>query len=214
MQRDRLIRLLDRCVDPAFALTRRGEIWVWNHAAEELFGYASSEALHQKFEDLLDPRGSLGRVVDEEYCERAVRDGHVASFDMRVKTRSGRRVWINVSVLVFEALRTTQPLIVHLAHDITAIKRREALIQRFAEAARHIVTIPDDGGRLVPVTPLSEQEQRLLRAFAEGKAPSEIARDLGIAAQTLRNHLHHINEKLGTHNRLEAVIHAIRRKLI
>ena len=32
-----------------------------------------------------------------------------------------------------------------------------------------------------------------------------IARTLGITAQTLRNHLHHINRKLRTHNRLEAV---------
>ena len=37
---------------------------------------------------------------------------------------------------------------------------------------------------------------------------------LGITAQTLRNHLHHINQKLRTHNRLEAVMNAIQRKLI
>jgi DNA-binding CsgD family transcriptional regulator len=42
----------------------------------------------------------------------------------------------------------------------------------------------------------------------------DIARELHISSQTLRNHLHHINQKLGTHTRLEAVIHAIRRRLI
>ena len=54
----------------------------------------------------------------------------------------------------------------------------------------------------------------MLRRFADGKSPVDIARELEISAQTLRNHLHHINQKLGTHNRLEAVTHAIRRKLI
>jgi DNA-binding CsgD family transcriptional regulator len=30
----------------------------------------------------------------------------------------------------------------------------------------------------------------------------------------VRNHLHHVNQKLGTHNRLEAVTHAQRRRFI
>jgi DNA-binding CsgD family transcriptional regulator len=50
--------------------------------------------------------------------------------------------------------------------------------------------------------------------FSEGKTPTSIARALTISSQTLRNHLHHINQKLRTHNRLEAVMHAIHRKLI
>lgn len=45
------------------------------------------------------------------------------------------------------------------------------------------------------------QEQRVLRSFSDGQNPSDID-------------FHHINQKLDTHNRLEAVIHAIRRKLI
>jgi DNA-binding CsgD family transcriptional regulator len=51
------------------------------------------------------------------------------------------------------------------------------------------------------------------RLFADGKNSAEIARTLGISLQTLRNHLHHINEKLGTHRRLHTVMHAMRRKL-
>jgi Fe-S cluster assembly scaffold protein SufB len=47
----------------------------------------------------------------------------------------------------------------------------------------------------------------------ETTAP-RIAKALGISSQTLRNHLHHINQKLRTHNRLEAVMHALHRRLI
>jgi DNA-binding NarL/FixJ family response regulator len=50
--------------------------------------------------------------------------------------------------------------------------------------------------------------------FAKAKNFSEIARDLGITLPTLRNHLHSINEKQRTHNRLEAVMHAMQRGLI
>jgi LuxR family maltose regulon positive regulatory protein len=64
------------------------------------------------------------------------------------------------------------------------------------------------------VSPLSEKELQILRLFSSGKNSPEIAESLQISLQTLRNHLHHINQKLRTHNRLEAVTHAIQRKLI
>ena len=67
---------------------------------------------------------------------------------------------------------------------------------------------------ITPVSPLSEQEQRILRLFVKAKNSAEIARELGITLPTLRNHLHTINEKLRTHNRLEAVMHAMQRGLI
>ncbi|MBK5188812.1 MAG: response regulator transcription factor [Gemmatimonadaceae bacterium] len=60
----------------------------------------------------------------------------------------------------------------------------------------------------------TEQEERVLHLFAAGHTPGQVTRSLGISTQTLRNHLHHVNQKLGTHNRLEAVIHAVRRRLI
>ena len=65
-----------------------------------------------------------------------------------------------------------------------------------------------------PVPGLSEQEINILRMFAEGKESDEVTGVLDISPQTLRNHLHHINQKLRTHNRLEAVMNAIQRKLI
>jgi PAS domain S-box-containing protein len=214
MQRDRLIRLLDHCRDAAFALTREGEIWSWNRPAERLFGYTSEQAVNQQFTELLRPRGLLGKTIDEEYCRIAIREGHVASFDMLVTIRSGRELWVSATVLVFEALRASPPVIAHIAHDITLAKEREALATQLLETARRMVALTDDVGRLGPVVPLSEQEQRILHAFLEGKQAREISAQLKISAQTLRNHLHHINRKLGTHNRLEAVTHAIRRKLI
>ena len=65
-----------------------------------------------------------------------------------------------------------------------------------------------------PILALSDHERKILQLFSSGKNAAQIARNLGITAQTLRNHLHHINKKLHTHNRLEAVTHAIQRKLL
>jgi PAS domain S-box-containing protein len=214
VQRDRLSRLIQRTADPAFALTERAEIWAWNSAAEAVTGFGPSEAVGQSFPLLTEACGPLGKPLDHEYCERAIRDGGVSSFDLELRTAAGSAIWLNVSVLVFEPLRFSPALIVHLAHDITASRNRRAFYERLRETAREIVQMADEERHLVPVPVLTQQEQRLLSLFAQGKTPAHVAKELDISSQTLRNHLYHVNQKLGTHNRLEAVIHAVRRGLI
>src|SRR2546429_9290506 len=82
------------------------------------------------------------------------------------------------------------------------------------EVARQLVALAGDEAHHAPIEPLSEQECRILKLFADGRSAATIARKLNISAQTLRNHLHHINRKLRTHTRLEAVTHAQHRGLI
>ena len=48
----------------------------------------------------------------------------------------------------------------------------------------------------------------------QAKSPAEVSRAVGISPSTLRNHLHRINEKLGTRDRLSAVLNAMHRGLI
>ena len=214
MQRDRLSQLLQRTVDVAFALTPRAEVWAWNPAAEALTGFTRADALHQSFPLLVEARGPLGKALDAEYCERAIADGGVSSFDLQLKTAGASLIWVNVSVLVFEPLRNSPALVVHVAHDITASRQRRVLYERFRETAREIAQLADEEHHLVPVPVLTVQEQRVLSAFAQGRTPAQVASQLRISSQTLRNHLYHVNRKLGTHNRLEAVVHAVRRGLI
>jgi DNA-binding CsgD family transcriptional regulator len=101
-----------------------------------------------------------------------------------------------------------------LARDISGRRRKEELSNRMLTLARQIIALADEVPDHTPVEPLSDQERRILKLFADGNNPATIARTLGISAQTLRNHLHHINRKLRTHNRLEAVTHARLRGLL
>jgi two-component system response regulator DegU len=80
--------------------------------------------------------------------------------------------------------------------------------------ARQVVAINEEASDHSPVELLSNQEKTILSLFAEGRNSAAISRKLEISPQTLRNHLHHINRKLRTHTRLEAVTHAQRRGLI
>ena len=123
-------------------------------------------------------------------------------------------MWVNVSTIVFDNHRTGRRLFVRLLHDISHRRRKEDILHRMRDAAREVVALTEDTTDQAPVESLSDQERRILKLFAEGSNPTAIARKLSISAQTLRNHLHHINRKLRTHNRLEAVTHAQRRGLI
>ncbi len=209
--------LLEHTADAAFAVTDAGEICSWNASAEALFGFGRAEAIGQTCFELFQGRGVLGTLVCTENChvrDCAAHHTTIPDFDLEVKTRGGRRIWVNVSTMVHEDPKTGRRRIVHMARSIAARKRTEALVGRMLRMSKQLVESANDSAPSDPVTPLSEQEHRVLRSFSEGRNPADIVSDLKISPQTLRNHLHHINQKLGTHTRLEAVTHAIRRHLI
>jgi len=212
-----LFNLLEGTSDAAFAVTDQGEICSWNKAAEKLFGYTVKEAINKTCGSLLQGLGPLGNEMCGEncsICHRAEKHLEIPNFDLQVKIRSGRRLWVSVSILLYENPRNHRRLIVHLAHDITERKKNEVLLHKMINVSRQLTNIQEVALNPVPITPLSEQEIEILRMFSTGKNAAEIARRLKITLQTLRNHLHHINQKLHTHNRLEAVTHAMQRKLL
>lgn len=135
-------------------------------------------------------------------------------FDLRLRTRSGSLVWVKISTIVYHNQRTGRRLFVRLARDDTQTRRQTEQFSHAVEAARQLVALAGDSPHHAPVSPLSEQECRILKLFAGGSNSTAIARKLGISAQTLRNHLHHINQKLRTRTRLEAVTHAQLRGLL
>ncbi len=217
MLENELFALLERTADAAFALSESGEIRYWNKAAERLFGYAANEVRHKGCYEILQGIGALGTRVCREGCcvlDCANKQTEIPNFDLSVQTRSGQRLWVNISTLVCENSRTSRRLLIHLAHDVSEQKKTEELVHKMMDLSQQFMDLSETAVRAAPVSSLSEQEISVLRLFAAGKNSAEIAKTLHISLQTLRNHLHHINQKLRTHNRLEAVMNAIHRKLI
>jgi PAS domain S-box-containing protein len=212
-----LFAFLERTSDAAFAVTEQGEIRFWNESAKKLFGCPAAETVNRTFHEVLDGRGALGEQVcsgiySVQLC--AAQHLEIPDFDLEVKTKSGSRLWVNISTIVFDEPRRNRRLIVHLARDISRWKKNEALIAKVQEISQELAAASGQVDGIAPISPLSEQEQRILRLFAKAKNSAQIAGQLGITLPTLRNHLHSINEKLRTHYRLEAVMHAMRRGLI
>jgi PAS domain S-box-containing protein len=213
-----LFALLEHTADASYTVSGDGEICSWNAAAERLFGYSAAEVIGRNIDDVLDARDSLGTDALAGGADAAARQWNAATdipaFDLEIRTRRGDRIWINVSTIVFDNQRTRRRLFVRLARDVDRRRRKEALLGQMLAAARQVVAINDEESDQAPVELLSSQEKTILTLFAEGRNSAAIARTLKISPQTLRNHLHHINRKLRTHTRLEAVTHAQRRGLI
>ena len=218
MLENELFAFLDATADAAFSVNEQGAIQSWNNAAERLFGYSSSETLGKSCYEILHGCGVLGTQVCHEGCsilECSGGETEIPNFDMQVSVRSGNRLWVNISTIVWRNARNQHRLVVHLARDISRQKKVEQATEEMLQASRLLHKAATEIlPAASPVVQLSEQELHVLKLFSEGKNSPEIAKKLGIRLQTLRNHLHHINQKLRTHNRLEAVMHAIQRNLI
>jgi len=212
-----LSKLLEGTADAGFAVNNQGLICAWNRAAERLFGYPASEVVDKPCAPLFQGRSSLGTEICGEPCsliDCALLHEEIPNYDMQVTVRSGRRLWVNVSILVFRDERTNRHLVAHLMRNISPRKKAEELTQKLMRIAHQISALPKGDLSLAAVRPLTDQERRVLRLLAEGKPSSSVARELSIKMATLRNHLLHINKKLHTHNRLEAVIQATQRGMI
>lgn len=129
-------------------------------------------------------------VHDEEgYVYEAVRAGATGYL---LKTVSAEEL-VNGILTVAEGKALLHP----------AVTRK--LIDEFADMAK-------SGGK--PEKELSRREREVLQLLAYGKSNKEIAKTLGIGAQTVKTHVSHIFGKLGAADRTGAVALALRKGLV
>ena len=71
-----------------------------------------------------------------------------------------------------------------------------------------------DERQAVPTPRLTDRELEVLKLVAQGMSNREIAGELYISENTVKNHVRNILEKLHLHSRMEAVVYAVREKLL
>jgi two-component system, NarL family, nitrate/nitrite response regulator NarL len=65
-----------------------------------------------------------------------------------------------------------------------------------------------------PAETLTRGELRVIAAVVEGATNRDVAAQLGISEQTVKNHLRHVFDKLGVSNRLELALFALHHRLV
>ncbi len=83
------------------------------------------------------------------------------------------------------------------------------LLTEFATMARKDAEKPQ-----LAAPRLTDREMEVLTQVAQGLSNRDIARELFISENTVKNHVRNILEKLQLHSRMEAVMYAVRQKLL
>jgi PAS domain S-box-containing protein len=193
--------------DGAFVVAADGRVLLWNRAAERLLGYTAREVVGKPCCEVFAAVDDRGNRLCYRGCHVMTLVGMgepVQNFDMRTRTKAGRPVWLNVSILPVKGDAGT--ITIHLLRDVTAARELLALVHdRLAAAA---------SGGAEPASPLTRRELEILRLLAAGRGTGAMAEALHVSPATVRNHVQNLFTKLGVHSRLEAVAHATRRRLL
>jgi len=107
---------------------------------------------------------------------------------------------------VAEAVRS-----VHGGQSLISPSMAGKLLTEFASIARRET---EESPREVPAPKLTDREMQVLKLVARGMNNRDIAKELFSSDNTVKNHVRNILEKLQIHSRMEAVMVAVREKLI
>ncbi len=202
--------MLERAGDGAFVIGADGRIILWNRAAERILGHSAREVVGRACCDVFAAQDDHGNRLCIPGCQvmNLVRLAEpVQSFDKRTRTKAGRPVWLNVSVMA-GTLDTRGPHTVHLFRDVTATKELLTLVHE------RLAGPPPGGAPGSPGASLSRREVEVLHLMADGLNTADTAERLRVSRATIRNHVQNIFGKLGVHSRLEAVAYATKHRLL
>jgi DNA-binding NarL/FixJ family response regulator len=98
---------------------------------------------------------------------------------------------------------------VHSGQSLISPSMASKLLDEFATMIKK-----EEQKEEVPAPRLTPREMEVLEHVAQGMNNREIAKALFISENTVKNHVRNILEKLHLHSRMEAVVYAVREKLL
>jgi PAS domain S-box-containing protein len=160
-----------------------------NPAAERASGLTNSDMAGRHF---TDPLQHEARAAVEAHFRRAVERGEPADFETRFIDAKGQVRGVRAMHFPLRDGDETVGVLI-LAFDVRAPQRDVA------------ATSPPE---------LTPRQREILELVASGRTTAEIARELTIANETVRNHIRGILRELNAHSRPEAVANAQRLGLL
>jgi PAS domain S-box-containing protein len=209
IQNEALEQALARAGDGAFAIGPDGRVAVWNRAAERILGWSAKEVLGRPCCEVLAGGDGHGKSLCYNGCDviGQVRLGEpVEHFEMKSRTKGGRAIWLDVSILEAPATNGSRPVAVHLFRDITATKKLLEIVQER--------TAPAASANGNGASGLTKREIEILRLMTAGANTKVLAERLHVSPATVRNHAQNIFVKLHVHSRLEAAAWANQHHLV
>jgi DNA-binding NarL/FixJ family response regulator len=98
---------------------------------------------------------------------------------------------------------------VHAGQSLISPSMASKLLTEFATMVKRA-----DGRQPLLPPRLTDRELEVLKLVARGYNNRDIAKELAISENTVKNHVRNILEKLHLHSRMEAVVYAVRERLL
>jgi PAS domain S-box-containing protein len=182
---------LERVGIPSYLVDRDGRIRWLNEAALALYGDARGKLISS----LAAP--DHAQRSREQLAKKVIGGASRTDFEIDTISRSGERTTMCISSV--------------------PVRRGNAVVGVFgvarpcgeaagASAERATVAVGEES--------LTPRQREVLALLAEGATTTQIAVTLGLAEETVRNHIRQLLRRLGVHSRLAAVAHARRQGLI
>ena len=203
-----LDQILARSGDGVFAVGPEGRVVLWNRAAEKILGWSAREVMGRPCCDVFVGVDDHGNRLCYKGCHvmSLVKLGEpVQHFDMQTRTKAGRPVWLNITILEAPSSGPSGAVVIHLFRDVTTTRELLRLVHERLQAPS---APPDEA------TALTRRELEILRLMASGANTKVLAERLHVSPATVRNHAQNIFAKLGVHSRLEAVAYATQHHLL
>ena len=169
---------------PAFILSRDGIIRWQNARSTEMFG----ETKGHHFSSVVAPDAVHAARVD--FAKQIVGTARTTNRRLVMRSTDGARSAVEVHTVVLD----DGPLVVGV-FGILDVETEHAAPAPLRQA-------------------LTPRQQQVLAELARGASTEQIAASLGIARETVRNHVRGVLRVLRVHSRLEAVAEARRRGLL
>jgi PAS domain S-box-containing protein len=163
---------------PAYILDRSGTIRWMNAAAVSQFGDLRGRMIKQ----VVAPQYLM--LARQEFAAKLIGTTEATEERVVVRTADGQSVPVDISS--------------------TQLRKGDSIVGVFGLAD----PAADPVAASTPSPHLTPRQMDVLRHLAAGHSTERIAHALGIATETVRNHVRAILERLDVHNRLEAVIRA------
>jgi PAS domain S-box-containing protein len=181
-----ILDALERLPVPIFAADRDMRIRWLNQAARDIVGDREGE----KFTDLLAP-GSVP-VANQAFAQKIIGNVESTEYQVTVRTKDGTLVRAEISSV---PIRGSQSI---------------AGVFGLATIDEEVPPAPSAKAEVT----LTPRQAQVLQLLARGCSTEQMADQLGVAHDTIRNHVRAILRRLGVHSRLEAVIDAHQRGLV
>lgn len=192
-----------------------------NHAFSRLSGYERDEVLGRLSREL----GMWSKPEDyQKLYQASDAEGEFRELELSMRSKSGEMKTILSSCVTIG--RDGDAALLKMFYDVTEQRRSQEELMKAIEAVMQDTTWfsrsvverltyirkgePVDA-KTIELTP---RERQVLGRIAQGRNDREIAADLGITRQTVRNYVTNIYGKLGVKSRVEAVVWARERGIV